>query len=80
LIKVLKLTSAPVTLKPLDGNFQEELYQQKVKLLIDHADHQSVSSAEVAYQSRINKVQFGVEVASIFLDLLPVLGKGISMG
>ncbi|MBI6631418.1 hypothetical protein YA0871_02005 [Pseudomonas paralactis] len=80
LIKVLKLTSAPVTLKPFDGNFQEELYQQKVKLLIDHADHQSVSSAEVAYQSRINKVQFGVEVASIFLDLLPVLGKGISMG
>lgn len=80
LIKVLKLTDVPVTLKPFDGNFQDELYKQKVKLLIDHADHQSVSSAEVAYQSRINKVQFGVEVASIFLDLLPVLGKGISMG
>lgn len=80
LVTAFKLTSAPVTLKPFDGNFQDELYKQKVKLLIDHADHQSVSSAEVAHQSRINKVQFGIEVASIFLDLLPVLGKGISMG
>ena len=80
LIDMLKLTSARMTLKPIDGNFQEELYKQKVKSLIDHADHQSVSSAEVATQSKINKALFGIEVAMIFADLLPVLGKGVSMG
>ncbi len=80
LIKMLNLTSDPVTLKPLDGNVQDELYKQKVALVIDRAEHQSVSSAEVAAQSRINKVLFGVEVALIFIDLLPVVGKGASLG
>ncbi|WP_175437650.1 dermonecrotic toxin domain-containing protein [Pseudomonas trivialis] len=80
LINLLKLTQTPATLMPIEGNFQDELYKQKVGFFIDQADHQSVSSAEVAAQSQTNKVQFGIEVASIFWDLLPVVGRGASMG
>lgn len=68
------------TLHPITGNVQDELYKQQVQMLIDKADYQSVSSAEVATQSTTNKIQFGIEVASIFLDLLPVVGKGLSTG
>ena len=77
-IKTIKLTGDTSTLTPIIGNYQDALYKQHVELVIDKADDQSVSSAEVAKQSIINKVQFGVEVASIFLDLLPVAGKGVS--
>lgn len=77
-VKTLKLTGASNTLTPITGNVQDALYKQKVQLLVDKADHQSVSSAEVAAQSTANKIQFGIEVATIFLDLLPVLGKGVS--
>ncbi|MFL1504791.1 dermonecrotic toxin domain-containing protein [Pseudomonas sp. S191] len=80
LVNILKLTKDPITLTPINGNFQDELYKQKVALVIDQADHQSVSSAEVAAQSKTNKALFGVEVALIFMDLLPVIGKGVSMG
>lgn len=77
-IKTIKLTGDTSTLTPIIGNYQDALYKQHVELVIDKADDQSVSSAEVAKQSIINKVEFGVEVASIFLDLLPVAGKGVS--
>lgn len=77
-VKALKLTGDRSTLQPLSGNVQDALYQQHVQLVTDKADHQSVSSAEVAAQSTANKVQFAIEVASIFLDLIPVVGKGIS--
>ncbi|MBZ6458458.1 hypothetical protein K7402_18900 [Pseudomonas fluorescens group sp.] len=80
LVKVLKLTGAGTTLQPIEGNVQDELYKQHAQLLIDKADHQSVSSAEVAAQSTINKVLFGVEVGFALLDLLPVVGKGLSAG
>lgn len=70
----------PNTLKPISANIQDELYKQQVNRLIDNADAQSISSAEVAAQSKTNKIQFGIEVASIFLDLLPVAGKGVSLG
>lgn len=49
-------------------------------MAIDRADHQSVSSAEVARQSLKNKIEFGIEVALIFTDLIPVAGKGVSAG
>ncbi|TFY86291.1 hypothetical protein DYL59_22745 [Pseudomonas kairouanensis] len=78
LVKTLKLTGDTSTLTPMTGNYQDALYEQQVQLLRDKADHQSISSAEVASQSLHNKVQFGIEVASIFLDLLPVVGKGVS--
>ncbi|PRA21285.1 membrane-targeted effector domain-containing toxin [Pseudomonas poae] len=74
----LKLKDEVSTLTPMEGNYLDALYKQHVKLLVDKADHQSVSSAEVASQSKVNKIQFGIEVASIFLDLLPVAGKGAS--
>jgi hypothetical protein len=79
-VKALKLTGDTSTLTPMTGNSLDALYKQHVQLLTDRADHQSVSSAEVATQSRANKAQFGVDVALIFLDLLPVVGKGASMG
>lgn len=67
-------------LKPIEGNLYNELYKQQVDQLIDTADAQSTSSAEVAAQSKANKIQFGIEVASMFLDVIPVIGKGISAG
>jgi hypothetical protein len=78
IVKTLKLKGDANTLTPIMGNIQDALYQQQVQLLVDKADHQSVSSAEVAAQSTTNKAQFGIEVATIFLDLLPVVGKGAS--
>ncbi|MGK9417413.1 dermonecrotic toxin domain-containing protein [Pseudomonas cedrina] len=78
--KFLKLTGDTFTLEPMAGNTLDALYKQQVQLLLDKADHQSVSSAEVAEQSRTNKIHFGIEVASIFLDLVPVVGKGVSTG
>ncbi|TFY90446.1 hypothetical protein DYL61_20620 [Pseudomonas nabeulensis] len=77
-VKALKLTGDTSTLTPMTGNSLDALYKQHVQLVVDKADHQSVSSAEVAAQSTANKVQFGVEVAMIFMDLLPVAGKGAS--
>lgn len=79
-VKTLKITGSSTALKPIEGNVQDHLYKQHVQLVIDKADHQSVSSAEVAAQSKTNKIQFGVDVAMIFMDLLPVVGKGVSTG
>lgn len=79
-VKTLKITSSSTVLKPIEGNVQDHLYKQHVQRVIDKADHQSVSSAQVAAQSRINKIQFGIDVALIFLDLLPVISKGVSTG
>lgn len=78
--KFFKLTGDTFTLEPMAGNTLDAAYKQQVQLLLDKADHQSVSSAEVAEQSRTNKIRFGIEVASIFLDLVPVVGKGVSTG
>ena len=65
-------------LKPIQGNFQDTLYKQLTEVLIDNADVSTVSSAEVAKESAYNKTMFGIEIASMFMDLLPVIGKGIS--
>ena len=79
-VQTLKLQGSASTLQPIKGNFQDELYKQHVQLVIDKADHQSVSSAEVAIQSKINKAQFGIEVGMALLDVVPVIGKGLSAG
>ncbi|MEN5151457.1 membrane-targeted effector domain-containing toxin [Pseudomonas orientalis] len=79
-VKALKLKGSEMTLEPITGNVEDHLYRQHVQLVIDKADYQSVSSAEVAAQSKINKVEFGIEVGMLLLDLVPVLGKGISSG
>ncbi|WP_314384290.1 membrane-targeted effector domain-containing toxin [Pseudomonas brenneri] len=68
------------TLTPIPTNIHDEMYSQLSRLLIDKADFQSTSSAEVATQSTRNKIMFGIEVATIFLDLLPVIGRGVSTG
>lgn len=80
LVSSVKLLGGATSLKPIEGNVQDHLYKQHVQMVIDRADHQSVSSAEVARQSTLNKIEFGVEVALIFADLIPVLGKGVSTG
>lgn len=79
-VLTLKLQGSASTLQPIKGNFQDELYKQHVQRVIDKADHQSVSSAEVATQSKINKAQFGIEVGMALLDVVPVIGKGLSAG
>lgn len=80
LVQLLKLQGSASTLQPIKGNFQDELYKQHVELVIDKADHQSVSSAEVATQSKINKALFGIEVGMALLDVVPIIGKGLSAG
>ncbi|WP_145916491.1 membrane-targeted effector domain-containing toxin [Pseudomonas synxantha] len=79
-VQALKLKGGDLTLEPITGNVEDHLYKQHVQLVIDKADYQSVSSAEVAAQSKINKVEFGIEVGTLLLDLVPVLGKGLSAG
>ncbi|WP_330210681.1 membrane-targeted effector domain-containing toxin [Pseudomonas sp. AM4(2022)] len=80
IISSTKLLGSAISLKPIEGDVQDHLYKQHVQMVIDRADHQSVSSAEVAKQSTLNKIEFGIEVALIFADLLPVVGKGVSTG
>lgn len=65
-------------LTPIQGNLQDTLYKQLTEILIDKADVGSVSSDEVAKESRYNKTLFGIEVATMFMDLLPIVGKGVS--
>ncbi|WP_226476455.1 DUF6543 domain-containing protein [Pseudomonas sp. MWU16-30323] len=65
-------------LKPIQGNFQDALYKQLTEILIDKADVGSVSSDEVAKESTYNKAMFGIAVAAVFMDLLPIVGKGVS--
>lgn len=79
-VQALKLKGGDMTLEPITGNVEDHLYKQHVQLVIDKADYQSVSSAEVAAQSKINKVEFGIEVGMLLLDLVPILGKGLSAG
>ncbi|WP_338475597.1 membrane-targeted effector domain-containing toxin [Pseudomonas khavaziana] len=79
-VQALKLKGGDTTLEPVTGNVEDHLYKQHVQLVIDKADYQSVSSAEVAAQSKINKVEFGIEVGMLLLDLVPILGKGLSAG
>ncbi|MBA1431741.1 hypothetical protein FHP26_24440, partial [Pseudomonas orientalis] len=76
----VKLLGGATSLKPIEGDVQEHLYKQHVQMVLDRADHQSVSSEEVAKQSTLNKIEFGIEVALIFTDLIPVVGKGVSTG
>lgn len=73
--KSTKVMLGGSALKPIRGNVQDHLYEQNVQMIVDKADHQSVSSAEVAKQSFINKATFGVEVGMLFLDFLPGAGK-----
>lgn len=79
-VSSIKLLGGATRLEPIKGDFQDHLYKQHVQMAIDRADHQSVSSAEVARQSLKNKIEFGIEVALIFTDLIPVAGKGVSAG
>jgi hypothetical protein len=65
-------------LTPIQGNLQDTLYKQLTEILIDKADVGSVSSDEVAKESRYNKILFGIEVATMLMDLLPIVGKGVS--
>lgn len=80
MVKNLSLPADGIALTPIEGNVHNELYKQQVRQLIDTADYQSSSSAEITVQSKANKAQFGIEVASIFLDLVPIIGKGVSTG
>lgn len=80
IISSVKLLGSAISLKPIEGDVQEHLYTQHVQMVLDRADHQSVSSEEVAKQSALNKIEFGLEVALIFADLIPVIGKGVSSG
>ena len=73
--KSIKVMLGGSVLKPIEGNVQDHLYQQNVQMIVDKADHQSVSSAEVAKQSFINMATYGVEVGMVFLDFLPGAGK-----
>lgn len=77
---VSKRHDGPTTLTPIPTNIHDEMYSQLSRLLIDKADFQSTSSVEVAAQSTRNKIMFGIEVATLFLDLLPVIGRGVSTG
>ncbi|MEX5508220.1 dermonecrotic toxin domain-containing protein [Pseudomonas paralactis] len=79
-VKEIKVAFGGSVLKPIQGNVQDHLYQQNVQMIVDKADHQSVSSAEVARQSFINKVTFGAEVGMLFLDFLPGVGKAARTG
>ncbi|WP_338494735.1 membrane-targeted effector domain-containing toxin [Pseudomonas trivialis] len=65
-------------LRPVDGDIRDALYQQVSDILIKNADLSSVSNAEVAKESRYNKMMFGIELAGVFLDLVPIIGKGVS--
>ncbi|WP_124379370.1 dermonecrotic toxin domain-containing protein [Pseudomonas synxantha] len=47
-VQALKLKGGDTTLEPVTGNVEDHLYKQHVQLVIDKADYQSVSSAEVA--------------------------------
>ncbi|NCE90084.1 membrane-targeted effector domain-containing toxin [Pseudomonas sp. L13] len=73
--KSIKVMLGGSVLKPIEGNVQDHLYHQNVQMIVDKADHQSVSSAEVAKQSFINMATYGVEVGMVFLDFLPGAGK-----
>lgn len=75
-----KRLAGSITLKPMETDIHDELFTQQTRLLIDKADFQSTSSAEVNAESTRNKIMFGVEVGSLFLDFIPVIGKGISTG
>lgn len=77
LARAKELTS-DAHLKPIAGNFQDKLYKQLTQILIDKADFSSVSTAEVEKESTYNKALFGIHIASMFLDLLPAVGKGVS--
>ncbi|WP_133298301.1 membrane-targeted effector domain-containing toxin [Pseudomonas sp. GL93] len=79
-VKEIKVAFGGSVLKPIEGNVQDHLYQQNVQMIVDKADHQSVSSAQVAQQSFINKATFGVEVGMLFLDFLPGVGKAARTG
>lgn len=79
-VKEIKVVFGGSELKPIKGNVQDHLYQQNVQMIVDKADNQSVSSAELARQSFINKATFGVEVGMLFLDFLPGIGKAARTG
>ena len=80
MIKGIATLGATVTTAPIPGNTFDALYKQQVRWVIDKADAQSTSSAEVAQQTATNKVLFGAEVATLFLDMAPIAGKGVSAG
>lgn len=67
-------------LKPIQGNVLDALYKQMTEILIDKADFSSVSTAEVEKESTHNKVMFGIAVGTALMDVLPIVGKGVSTG
>ncbi|MEX5543131.1 dermonecrotic toxin domain-containing protein [Pseudomonas poae] len=66
-------------LTPIDGNLRDAMYQQVSDILLKNADLSSISNAEVSKESRYNKMMFGIELAGIFLDIVPIIGKGVSV-
>lgn len=73
-----KVLKSPAYRTPMTGNVLDALYKQRTQLLIDKADFSSVSTAEATRESNENKAMFGIEIATVFLDVLPVVGKGVS--
>ncbi|MFO2463677.1 hypothetical protein OOJ96_07610 [Pseudomonas sp. 15FMM2] len=59
------------TLTPITGNFHEFLYSAQLGFQLAHADFRSRSNAEVARESAVNALMFGVEAADFLVDLLP---------
>ncbi|WP_338513761.1 membrane-targeted effector domain-containing toxin [Pseudomonas poae] len=66
-------------LTAIDGNLRDAMYQQVSDILLKNADLSSISNAEVSKESRYNKMMFGIELAGIFLDIVPIIGKGVSV-
>lgn len=75
-----KRLAGPTTLTPIQTDIHDELFSQQTRLLIDKADFQSTSSAEVNAESTRNKIMLGVEVGILLMNLIPVIGRGISTG
>lgn len=50
----------------------DALYEQRVSTLRRNADHDSTSNAEVAEQSRWNKITFGMDLALNLIEFLPI--------
>ncbi|MEB0109575.1 membrane-targeted effector domain-containing toxin [Pseudomonas sp. MH9.3] len=68
-----------ISLKPTRGPLLDHLYQQQLALSMAKADAASTSTAEVNAASNYNKLVFGIDVASNLLDMVPVVGKGLSI-
>ncbi|MGA9701664.1 dermonecrotic toxin domain-containing protein [Pseudomonas sp.] len=67
-----------LSLQPMKRPLLDTLYRQQLASLIGKTNAATTSNAEVNTESTYNKLMFGVEVGSNLLELVPVIGKGIS--